>query len=55
MTGFTHMDTEARVRMVDVTAKEATDRTAVARGAIAMQPDTLEKNSGWCRNKGQCP
>lgn len=43
MTGFTHMDTEGRVRMVDVTAKEATDRVAVARGAITMQPDTLEK------------
>ena len=53
MTGFTHMDTEGRVRMVDVTAKEATDRTAVARGAIAMQPDTLEKITSRCRDKGQ--
>jgi len=52
MTGFTHMDTEGRVRMVDVTAKEVTDRTAVARGAIAMQPDTLEKILAGAVTKG---
>lgn len=43
MTEFTHLDAEGRVRMVDVTAKEATPRTAVARGAVIMQPVTLEK------------
>ncbi|MFZ0133359.1 MAG: cyclic pyranopterin monophosphate synthase MoaC [Desulfobacterales bacterium] len=43
MTEFTHLDAEGRVRMVDVTAKEATQRTAVARGAVIMQPVTLEK------------
>jgi cyclic pyranopterin phosphate synthase len=46
------MDTEGRVRMVDVTAKEVTDRTAVARGAIAMQPDTLEKILAGAVTKG---
>ncbi|MFZ0610706.1 MAG: cyclic pyranopterin monophosphate synthase MoaC [Desulfobacterales bacterium] len=43
MTEFTHLDAEGRVRMVDVTAKEATHRTAVARGAVIMQPATLKK------------
>jgi cyclic pyranopterin phosphate synthase len=52
MTEFTHMDTEGRVRMVDVTPKEATDRTAVARGAIDMQPDTLEKILAGTVTKG---
>ena len=52
MTGFTHMDTEGRDRMVDVTAKKATDRMAVARGAIAMQPDTLEKILAGAVTKG---
>lgn len=52
MSGFTHMDTEGRVRMVDVTTKEATHRTAVARGAIAMQPDTLDKILAGAVTKG---
>ncbi len=43
MTEFTHLDAEGRVRMVDVSAKEATHRIAVARGAVIMQPATLEK------------
>ena len=41
MTEFTHLDDEGRVRMVDVTAKPATVRTAVAEGAIRMRAETL--------------
>ena len=37
----THLDDEGRAQMVDVSAKEATRRTAVAEGFIAMRPETL--------------
>jgi cyclic pyranopterin phosphate synthase len=39
---FTHLNAEGRARMVDVTAKPATDRLAVARASVWMQPATLE-------------
>jgi len=42
MSRFTHLDQEGHVRMVDVTAKPPTDRRAVARGLVHMQPKTLE-------------
>ncbi|MGE0159434.1 MAG: cyclic pyranopterin monophosphate synthase MoaC [Gemmatimonadales bacterium] len=38
---LTHLDEEGRPRMVDVTAKEATARRAVAEGHIVMSADTL--------------
>ena len=38
---FTHLNAEGRARMVDVTGKPATDRTAVARSTVKMQPETL--------------
>jgi cyclic pyranopterin phosphate synthase len=43
MAEFSHIDTDGKVRMVDVTDKEQTDRTAVAKGKIIMQSATLEK------------
>ena len=42
MSGFTHFDEEGNARMVDVSAKDATARTATARGAVVMAPETLE-------------
>jgi cyclic pyranopterin phosphate synthase len=42
MTEFTHLDSDGRVRMVDVSDKKATLRTATAGGTIVMAPDTLE-------------
>ncbi|MEX2430979.1 MAG: cyclic pyranopterin monophosphate synthase MoaC [Dehalococcoidia bacterium] len=39
--GLTHLDAEGRAHMVDVSGKPETDRTAIARGAISMRPDTL--------------
>ena len=39
--GLTHFDTSGRARMVDVGAKAETERVAVARGAVIMQPETL--------------
>lgn len=40
---FTHFNEEGRGRMVDVTHKKDTARMALARGAIYMKPETLEK------------
>ncbi len=38
---LSHVDETGRARMVDVTAKDETVRTAVAKGRIVMQPATL--------------
>ncbi len=38
---LTHVDAQGRVRMVDVGDKPDTERVAVARGEIAMRPETL--------------
>jgi len=42
MSNFTHIDDHGRVRMVDVTDKPSSVRTAVAGGEIRMQPSTFE-------------
>ncbi|MEO1774290.1 MAG: cyclic pyranopterin monophosphate synthase MoaC [Pseudomonadota bacterium] len=39
--GFTHFDAEGRAQMVDVSDKAQTRRTATARGAVRMAPETL--------------
>lgn len=38
---LTHFDERGRARMVDVSAKNDTERVAVARATVRMQPDTL--------------
>jgi len=38
---LSHFDREGRARMVDVGAKPVTDRVAVAKGEVEMQPETL--------------
>ena len=38
---LTHLDERGQASMVDVSAKEVTQREAVARGFVAMQPETL--------------
>ncbi len=38
---ITHFDEQGAARMVDVTAKQETDREAVAEGRIYLQPETL--------------
>src|SRR5260370_21430700 len=38
---LTHIDTRGEARMVDVTAKPATERTAVAEGRVVMSKATL--------------
>ena len=39
--GLTHVDANGDVRMVDVSDKDVTSRTAIAEGTILMHPDTL--------------
>ena len=41
MTKLTHLDAEGRARMVDVSAKPATDREAVAEGFVRMSTEAL--------------
>jgi cyclic pyranopterin phosphate synthase len=41
MAELSHLDEQGRARMVDVSAKEVTSRTAVARGTIHMRAETL--------------
>ena len=41
MAGFTHFDKEGKARMVDVSDKAETERTATAKGSVLMQPATV--------------
>ncbi|MFO8083939.1 MAG: cyclic pyranopterin monophosphate synthase MoaC [Desulfobacterales bacterium] len=52
MKNFTHIDEEGRVRMVDVTCKEETERTALAGGKISMTADTFDKIQNQSIKKG---
>jgi cyclic pyranopterin monophosphate synthase len=40
---LTHLDEQGRARMVDVGAKDVTDRRAVARARLVTNPETLQK------------
>tara|TARA_B100000405_G_scaffold288897_1_gene237933 strand:+ start:492 stop:971 length:480 start_codon:yes stop_codon:yes gene_type:complete len=40
---FTHLDADGNAVMVDVSAKEATERTATAQGSVVMAPETLQR------------
>lgn len=41
MSELTHIDEQGRARMVDVGAKQETERVAIARCEVSMQPATL--------------
>ena len=50
---LSHLDTEGRMRMVDVSAKKVTRREAVARGRLFLHADTLALVAGGgARKKG---
>ena len=49
---LTHFDAQGQAHMVDVGAKPATHRTAVASGRIVMQPATLELIETGSAKKG---
>ena len=41
MSELTHLDAAGHAQMVDVSAKDASRREAIARGTVAMRPETL--------------
>lgn len=49
---LTHINSQGRARMVDVSEKENTNRIAVAFGKICMKKETLEKIQNWEIKKG---
>jgi cyclic pyranopterin phosphate synthase len=50
--GLTHLDAQGRARMVDVSAKPATAREALAVGRLTMAPATLALAMGGGGKKG---
>lgn len=53
MTGeLTHFDKDGNAVMVDVSAKAVTDRVAVAKGSVLMQPETLARITSGNIKKG---
>src|ERR1044072_2510712 len=48
----THLDPLGRARMVDVTAKDATHRRAIARCLVHMEADTAAKIASGAITKG---
>lgn len=49
---LSHIDESGNARMVDVSAKPDTQRTAVAQGAVVMHPGTLELIQAGKMKKG---
>jgi cyclic pyranopterin phosphate synthase len=52
MNRLTHVDQSGRARMVDVSDKEVTARTATARGYLSCRPETLEQVRAGTAPKG---
>ena len=52
MADFTHLDSDGRVRMVDVGDKPETKRTASAGGCVYMNPQTLDRIASSTVKKG---
>ncbi|MEL6956292.1 MAG: cyclic pyranopterin monophosphate synthase MoaC [Pseudomonadota bacterium] len=52
MSDLTHIGPDGRARMVDITAKDVTDRIAVAEGRVRMAPETLVLAVGRDTKKG---
>ena len=52
MSDFTHLDKDGHVRMVDVTEKQLSNRTARAQGVIHMKKSTYDKIQKKALKKG---
>ncbi|WP_274364223.1 cyclic pyranopterin monophosphate synthase MoaC [Paenibacillus thermotolerans] len=52
MPNFTHMNEQGRARMVDISGKASTLRTATASTAVAMKPETLQAIKDGAVSKG---
>jgi len=51
-TALTHLDEQGKVSMVDVGNKPITEREAIARGQVSMQPETLRLIQEGMMKKG---
>ena len=49
---LTHLDEQGRARMVDVGGKPASERTAVAEGAVRMSPEAFDQVAAQSVAKG---
>jgi len=49
---LSHLDKKGKARMVDVSAKAETERTAIAYGEVVMKPETLEIIGNGISKKG---
>jgi len=52
LAGLTHIDSDGRARMVDVSDKPTTTREAVAAGRVVMSPETLRLAASGEGRKG---
>ncbi len=52
MAGLSHFDDKGNARMVDVSAKSVTARTATAKGSVIMAPETLARIQAGGVKKG---
>ena len=52
MADLTHIDKDGNAHMVDVSAKDQTERTATAKGTVLMQPETMALIQGGDVKKG---
>ena len=52
MARLTHFDAEGKAAMVDVSDKDVTERTAIAKGSVYMQPTTIALITGGEVKKG---
>ncbi|HVR66947.1 MAG TPA: cyclic pyranopterin monophosphate synthase MoaC [Verrucomicrobiae bacterium] len=52
MARLTHFDAQGKAAMVDVGAKEVTERAATAKGSVYMQPETIALITGGGVKKG---
>ena len=52
MSELTHINSSGEARMVDVTEKGATEREAIAKGKVIIQPSTLEQVRNASLKKG---
>ncbi|MDX9861364.1 MAG: cyclic pyranopterin monophosphate synthase MoaC [Rhodospirillales bacterium] len=52
MPELSHFDDDGNARMVDVSAKAVTERTATARGSVVMAPETLARIRDGAIKKG---
>ena len=54
MAEFTHFDADGNAHMVDVSSKTATNRIAIVKGHLKMQPETLTMIADGTAKREMC-